>query len=341
MKRLAYLISLTLVLVSCGSRNGYFSLEGHLLNLNQGEFYVYSPDGVFDGVDTIKVDGGRFAFETPCKQNGTIVIVFPNYSEQPVFAEPGKSVSIKGDASHLKEIEVSGTGDNELMNSFRKQLVKASPTEVNEYAERFIKNNPESPVSVYILRKYFVTNTKTDPAKTGKDYAKVLKLAETIYEKQQKNGEVARIIRFLQMMKSGTTAGRLPSFSEQDINGKKVTDADLRGKPAVVYAWADWNYDGRNMRNRLNRLAEEYGNRLTLIGISLDASAQSCKNSLRNDSTSCITICDQQMFDSPLLEKFALTSAGDNVIFNAQGRVIERGLDTDALEIRLKSLLNL
>ena len=65
MKRLAYLITLTLVLVSCGSRSGHFKLEGRLLNLNQGEFYIYSTDGVFAGIDTIKVDGGRFAYEPP------------------------------------------------------------------------------------------------------------------------------------------------------------------------------------------------------------------------------------------------------------------------------------
>ena len=71
MKRLIYL-TLTLVLVACGTRRGYFNLDGRLLNLNQGEFYVYSPDGVFDGIDTIKVEGGRFTFETQCKESGTL-----------------------------------------------------------------------------------------------------------------------------------------------------------------------------------------------------------------------------------------------------------------------------
>lgn len=110
-------------------------MDGRLLNLNQGEFYVYSPDGVFDGIDTIKVEGGRFTFETQCKESGTLVIVFPNFSEVPVFAEPGKSVSVKGDASHLKEIEIEGTKENELMTAFRQQLVKASPPEEMSYAE--------------------------------------------------------------------------------------------------------------------------------------------------------------------------------------------------------------
>ena len=43
--------------------------------MNQGEFYVYSPDGAITGIDTIKVQGGRFAYEIPCEDKGTIVIV--------------------------------------------------------------------------------------------------------------------------------------------------------------------------------------------------------------------------------------------------------------------------
>ena len=65
-KRFAIVSLLALILVSCGTRSGYFSINGHLLNLNQGEFYVYSPDGIIDGVVTIKVDVGRFAYEAPC-----------------------------------------------------------------------------------------------------------------------------------------------------------------------------------------------------------------------------------------------------------------------------------
>ena len=46
-------------LFSCGSDGRIFRLQGRLRNLNQGEFLIYSPDGGFVGVDTIKVrDGG-------------------------------------------------------------------------------------------------------------------------------------------------------------------------------------------------------------------------------------------------------------------------------------------
>ncbi len=121
MKKFAYIIYFisVLILTSCGARSGYFQIEGKFLHMNQGEFYVYSPDGGFEGMDTIKVQGGRFSFEKPCKENYTIMIIFPNFSEQPIFAESGKSVDINADASHLKEMEVKGTKTNELMTKFR------------------------------------------------------------------------------------------------------------------------------------------------------------------------------------------------------------------------------
>ena len=80
MKKFAYILILfiTLVLTSCGVSGGHFKFEGKFLNMNQGEFYVYSPDGGFEGVDTIKVEGGRFTFETECKEDFTIMLVFPN-----------------------------------------------------------------------------------------------------------------------------------------------------------------------------------------------------------------------------------------------------------------------
>lgn len=337
MKRLTYILTLTLVMVACGSRSGYFSFEGRLLNLNQGEFYVYSPDGLFEGFDTIKVEGGRFTFETPCDESGTIMIVFPNFSEQPVFAEPGKSVTIKGDASHLKEIEIEGTKDNKMMNGFRQQISKASPPEVLKYAEQFIRNNPKSPVSIYILRKYFIApdenNGETDIRKTEE-------LVNLVYKEQPKNGQVARMARFVNDMKHGVPGAKLPSFTAKDINGNSISDARLRGKVAVVIAWANWDYESRNLRDRLSRLQNEYGNRLAVMAISLDASRQTCKSSLRNDSTSVMTVCDQMMFESQLLNQFTLDKVQGNVLYNAQGHIVERNLKPNELETRIKNLLN-
>ena len=108
MKKILGYILLTLVVVSCGTGSGHFRIKGRLRSFNQGEFYVYSPDRGLTGMDTIKVADGRFSYETTLGDEATFIIVFPNYSELPVFGKSGTTAEISGDASHLKEVEIHG-----------------------------------------------------------------------------------------------------------------------------------------------------------------------------------------------------------------------------------------
>ena len=167
-------------MVSCGTDKRHFKIDGRLLNLNQGEFYVYSPDGSLGGVDTIKVQAGRFTYKVECQKEMTLMIVFPNFTEQPVFAAPGKSVDIKGDASHLKEMTVKGTKANELMNQLREQIANASPAEIQKYAKQFVEDHPESIVSMYVVRNFFLQ-------KDNPDFATARLLIDKMIESQPNN----------------------------------------------------------------------------------------------------------------------------------------------------------
>lgn len=162
-----------MLLASCGTDSHHFSLEGRFLKMNQGQFYVYSPDGAISGIDTIKVQGGRFAYEIPCEEEGTIVIVLPNYSEIPVFVKPGENVDLKADASHIKDIEVTGTKDNERMTEWRKNTSSQSPDGLKKQAEQFIRENPSSIISRWLLRKYFIVTAKPD-LKKAKELVKLI-----------------------------------------------------------------------------------------------------------------------------------------------------------------------
>ena len=92
MKRLLPFYLFTLLLLSCGVDGDKFRLEGRLRNMHMGEFWVYSTDGATNGIDTISVREGRFAYEVELRSPTTLIVIFPNYSEQPVFAKPGETV---------------------------------------------------------------------------------------------------------------------------------------------------------------------------------------------------------------------------------------------------------
>lgn len=328
-KHITYLILLTLVLVSCGVDGKHFKLEGRFLHLNQGEFYVYSTDGVLDGIDTIKIEGGRFAYEIPCDEEGTLVMVFPNFSEQPIFTQPGKTVEIKADASHLKELEAEGTDNNKLMTAFRKQVSNMSPQQAVDAAEEFVKHNPKSNVSAWLIRKYFILAPKPD-------YAKAKQLLDLMIAEQPKNDKLVNLQQ--QLIGLAATAGKsLPIFTATDINGNKVTQANLTQSPnAVIFLWASWNYESTDMQRQLKRLKAAKGNGLSVIGICIDPSKSEMQQSLRRDSISWPTINDGMMFDTKIAKQLGLSQVPANILLK-NGKIVGRNLRMNELKEKIEN----
>lgn len=328
-KHITYLILLTLVLVSCGVDGKHFKLEGRFLHLNQGEFYVYSTDGVLDGIDTIKIEGGRFAYEIPCDEEGTLVMVFPNFSEQPVFTQPGKTVEIKADASHLKELEAEGTDNNKLMTAFRKQVSNMSPQQAIDAAAEFVKHNPKSDVSAWLIRKYFILAPKPD-------YAKAKQLLDLMIAEQPKNGKLVNLQQ--QLIGLAATAGKsLPIFTATDINANKVTQANLTQSPnAVVFLWASWNYESTDMQRQLKRLKTAKGNGLSVIGVCIDPSKSEMQQYLRQDSISWPTINDGMMFDTKIAKQLGLSQVPANILLK-NGKIVGRNLRMNELKEKIEN----
>jgi len=329
---LIFLITAAMLLTSCGEKKGQFKMEGKFLNLNRGEFYVYSPEGIIDGMDTIKVEGGRFAYQTSCSKRGTLMLVFPNFSQQPIFVEPGKSVDISANASHLKEMEVDGTDDNELMTGFRKQISSASPPDVLKYAETFIKDHPESYVCTYLIRNYYLETDKPD-------YEKATNLIKIIEQKQEKCAYLS-ILKKLTTEATALNNGKgLPAFSDYDTNGKMVSSTTLNSAPfAVINVWSSWNYDSQDIQRALKKHLKKSVGKLKVVSINVDASKKDCENTMKRDSITWPNICDGNMFEGKTIRKLGITTAPYNIILK-NGKVVAYGLRSKDFKDKLDELL--
>ena len=324
MKRIALFLLLVLILISCGTRSGHFKMEGRFLHMNQGELYVYSPDGGIDGLDTIKIEAGRFAYEIPCSKPATLVIIFPNYSVQPIFAESGGSVEVKADASHLKEMEVKGTDDNELMTKFRKQIANSSPPDELKYAIQFIKDHPESTVSVYLLNRYLI-QTETP------DYKQAANLLKILLKEQPENVTLGRLQRQISGLGTLRVGDKLPNFTAKDVNGKLINNATLANQTIIISTWAAWSYESLDFQRALNDAVK--AGKISALGISVDANPKEVRQALKNDDITFPNVCDGKMLSTPLLKTFGLTTVPDNIVVR-NGKIIERGITANTVRQR-------
>ena len=321
-----------LALTSCGAGNGRFRIEGRFRNLNRGEFYVYSPDGGTTGRDTIQVIDGRFSYNVPLSDKATFILIFPNFSQQAVFGENGKVAKVSGDASHMREMEITGTDDNELMTDFRLAANRLSPPEVKEAAARFVEENPASLASLYIVNSHFLQASQPD-------YAEASRLLKLMLKEDPSNGRVALLLKQVESLKPSSIGAMLPQFTATDTDGRAISRKSLNGKVNVVSAWASWSYDSVNLQQWLRRFKKEKGADLAVVSICVDADRKACLRQMKADSINWPNVCDGRMWDTPLMQTLGLSTVPGNIVADANGKIVARNLNTSQMKEQLEKML--
>jgi hypothetical protein len=278
------------------------------------------------------VSRGEFTYKADITEPTTLVVVFPNFSEIPVFAEPGVTITMEGDAVHLKETEVKGTNINKEMTAFRLKTSAMMPPGVKGTATQYIYERPESPICAYLLTKYFVMVPNPD-------YDNIQKLGKMIMKAQPDNQQVADLLKRLGALRAVKKGGHLPTFSAKGLKGEMVSSTDLNAKVNVISLWASWNYESMSIQGLLARMQREHPGQLKVVSISVDGSVKDCRHIVDRDSVKWSTVCDGRMWESPVLQQLGMTYLPDNIVIDNQGKIVARTLNYQDLTNKLQELI--
>ena len=322
---------LSLLCLSCDETDMRFRIKGKFKNMNQADLFLINLQ---EGTkDTLRVLDGRFSYETSLNDTTMMIIIFPNFSELPVIAEPGKDIDIEGDASHLKATAVEGSKSNELMTAFRMKTNEMMPPDVVKEAEEYIRKYAESPVAVYLLRRYFIATTEPD-------YEKAFELGTIIRDAQPTRVSVVQMYNQLEGIAAIRTTGKIPDFKTTDTKGREVSSDTLTNNEVnVICLWASWNVDSRNVLRNLERLQDSYPDKINVLSVCVDATPDDGQRYMQRDTLRNPNVCDSLQWDSPLIRTLGLAYIPDNIVYDRQGNIVARSLDSGELRRKIEELL--
>ena len=331
-KAILMLLMGMILLTGCGGNRPTFLLEGTFKGFNQGELYICDINGHFP-IDTVAVAKSQFRYEVALEEPTAFVIIFPNYSEVPVYGENGAEVTIEGDVSHLREIDVDGTDENEALTEYRKKTSHQTPPEVALTTEQFIKDYPASPFALYLIRKVFIQSSQPDYKRAADLMALVVQANPNASDDTK---ALMRQMEGLSFLKDG---GRLPAFTATDINGETVKSSDLNAKVNVITVWNTDNFEGQGILRQLHQKQKEAGNNLKVLTVCLEADVKACRQRLERDSITWHTICDGQLWDSPIIQQTGLSFIPDNILIDDKGKILAHSLSQAELMSRIDKIL--
>lgn len=307
-------------------------LKGTIKNVKQVDLYVYAEGSQNPQIDTIQVRSGEFYYERKLTQPEVLTVLFPNYSEMVLIAEPGKELELVADASNLSEAVIKGSKENELLTEFNQAINGKGDREKQLAAQQFIYDNKTTNAAIAVFREYFVKSE--NPV-----YSEIQPLLDTLSVAHPEN-ELLRgmSIRFTPQMLC-SVGQKLQTFEEISLTGDTITNTEFLGKPLVIVLWATWVRDIRKQLRNLNHLQKTYGEDVNFLLFSLDLSRIDCQRYLKYDTVNAPIICDQQAMQSPLVSTFGVRQMPTFIIVDKEGVIRKRDVLPKDWETAIKELL--
>ena len=321
-----------LCLCSCGDKANTFVLEGRVGKLPHDTLYIYGADALYERIDTVVAHDGEFCYTAKVDTVTPLWVLFPNKHREMVFADKGLSATLYGDTASAGHIHIEGGEQNALLRSFYNRIDSLDAHEVVAVADSFIRANPYSEVSIYLLREYFVQVPKPDNTK-------IKTLIGSMSGNLQDNNYIRQLQHTLNAYKPLTKNSVVANYNVIDASGKNVSTADYKDTYLLVTFWASWDEESRARQRELIALKEKYAkHNFDILSISLDTERAAWMKAIEEDSLTWRQANDFDGWSTSLVQRMQVVQLPSNMLLNPQRRVQAINLYGDDLDEKIGEL---
>lgn len=333
MKSHSWVWSMVILLLSfhtnANDRKEVVNIKGEVVGIsNSKKIYLQRYyNKMFFVIDSAVVSNGQFSFSAKLELPELYGITHDTtqLSTLFVFVESKNDLRIKYDTAHGgRSSEILGSAANER---YKQYLQNAR----NVNIEAFIKEQPASIVSAFVLYRYFSPSLSADEIVK---YTALLdpSLAETQYVK---------LLKALPAVLRSTAIGaKAPDFALPTPDGKLLRLSDHFGKYLLLDFWASWCGPCRKENPNIVRVFNKYKDKgFSVFAVSLDSKKEPWVKAIQKDGLNWPQVSDLLFWDSGPAKLYGIRGIPGNVLIDPSGKIIARNVRGEELEKKLAELL--
>ncbi|MBT8310190.1 MAG: AhpC/TSA family protein [Flavobacteriaceae bacterium] len=320
-----------------------------------------------------KVENEAFSFEGAIEKKDLHFLTINGLSGNIPFILENDDIDIIVDKENLSNTILKGTKENELLNSYSKELMRISQlnqelgrryqsaqqkreTELvaairksfdslkgvqSDYEINFVEDNSNAFMSAMVLER--MMHSKSYPE------LKIKELYDALPEEVKQSGPGKNIDKFLIPMLATAEGAIAPNFEAPDPDGNIISLKDItsENKVTLVDFWAAWCGPCRKENPNLVRVYKNYKDKgLEIIGVSLDGSSRQTDpkaawlKAIEDDGLTWKQVSHLKYFQDPIAKSYNINAIPASFILDSEGKIIAKKLRGQALDRKMAELLD-
>ena len=247
------------------------------------------------------------------------------------FIVESRKISNKITAVREQFTEATKTGDTVTINTLRETYAELM-TEAGEYEKDFIKDNPDSFVSLVILERLLLMNAT--PVEEIKN------MFDPFSEELKNSVKGKKISEQLSQLTKTSVGSTAPDFEGPTPEGETLALNDVKGKVTIIDFWAAWCKPCRVENPRVVEMYNKYREKgLSIVGVSLDRSGDDWKKAIADDGLTWNHVSHLQYWQDPIARMYNIRAIPATFILDQEGKIVARDLRGPDLEAKIAEML--
>ena len=325
------IIFIVIIFCSCQQKEQFY-LTGKTKDFIDGEMIYLRLNNTI--IDSAKVVNNQFEFNTKLENYpANVILLKKDFSQYRFLWIEDKEMTFDATQSDFRNATVSGSETENIsqeLASLKKNLEPGNSDKI-KIEQDFVKNHPNSIVSASVLSIYSSTWGKKKTEELYNFLSEEVK--NTTYGKEIQN--------YINLAVEPTIGDKYVDFKMNDVDGNSLQLSELEGKLILLEFWASWCGPCRAENPNLVKSYENYKDKgFEIFAVSLDTEKESWEKAIAKDNLPWKHVSDLAGDKNKASIIYGISGIPDNFLINSEGVIVARNVRGDALNNKLKELLN-